>query len=609
MANVYRKKNGEMIGVDIGSTSIKVIKLSQVGQNVRIDGYAIAPLAPGAVSDDSMDSEEVTKKLKQAFKMLGVKPKTVAAFSVPATSIISADEFFSKDLTDFEIEQQILNNISKYTSLPREKAYFDFALTPSFEKEESQKAHIIAARNEIVDSKANLLQEAGVIPKVATLDNYAMEKVLPFILGNKNTSNKPIAIFDIGANLTTFFFIKNGVIAEADTTEFGGHNLIDAVTSKYNCSVEDAEDIVINGTDEHEGYYNDVLKPFMEEVHQTIEKFIRMSDEDDTNAYHEILISGGSANTESLIDYLNDHIDTRVSKLNPFSSIIIGPNLNEQKVKNDAPLLATALGLALYSFIPGLNLMPWRDDLERDRKRNYLTGAACAALLGCGLTFGFWSYYNHDLNNNISANGLVQTRTAQTEAQLEVLKDIGLKREQIITRMELIQGLQSQRPVIVSILNSVVEKMPNQAFLTSFSKDDGTFTFTGKASDATVVAEFMRSLKKTGWFNNIFMSSYIAYTENPHAQKSASLPRAEDKYGSFIITADLLKKQDEKALTQDVVVLRETSTTDPTQSGEFQRGEQNPAEVIPAGAVPVTPIPAQQQNSQAIVSGGEHVQN
>lgn len=613
MANVYRKKNGEMIGVDIGSTSIKVVKLSQVGRNIRIDGYTIVPLNEGALTEDNIDSEEVTQKLKQAFKLLGIKSKTLAAFSLPAHTIVATDENFSKDLTDFEIEQQILNNTPKYTSFQREQAYFDFRLTPSTESNGGQNAHIIAARNDIVDARANLLQEAGVIPKVATVDKYAMDKLLPFVLGGKETSSKPIAIFDIGSNLTTFFYIKNGVIADTDTTEFGGHLLIDAITNKYNCSVEEAEEIVVHGTDEHEGYYEEVLKPYMEEVHITIEKLIRMSDEGDAAGYLEILISGGVANTDSLLNYLDDQIETRVSKLNPFSSIIIGSNLNEQKVKKDAPLLANAFGLALYSFIPGLNLMPWREDLIRDQKRSYLTGAFAAALLGCGLTFGFWSINNQDLNNNIAANSIVESQIAATDARLEELKDIGLKREQMITRMELIQGLQSQRPVMVSILNSVVDKMPSQAFLTGFSKDDETFTFTGKASDATVVADFMRSIKKTGWFNNIFMSSYIAHTENPNAQASSDLSRVEDKYGSFIITADLLKKQDEQALNQDVVILRETSTSAP--SSEFQQGEQNPAEANPVNAVPVNAVPvnavpaiAQQQNNQAFVSGGDHVQ-
>lgn len=601
MANVYRKKKGEMVGVDIGSTSIKVVKLSQVGRNVRIDGYAIVPLIPGSVSDDNLDSSEVIKKLKQAIKLLGLKPKTLAAFSLPMSSIVTADEVFSKDLTDFEIEQQIINNISKYTTFQREQAYFDFSIT---EKDTEQDIHIVAARNDVLDSKANLLQEAGLIPKVATLDNYAMDKVLSFVLANKDTSSKPIAIFDIGASLTTFFFIKNGAISEADTTEFGGHNLIDAIAAKYNCSVEDAEDIAENGTDEDDDYYDKILKPFMEEAHQAIEKLIRMSDEDDTGAYAEIIISGGTANTHSLIEFLNDHIDTRVSKINPFASIIISPNLNEQKVRHDAPVLVTAFGLALHSFLPSLNLMPWREDLVRDQKRTYLTGAALAALLGCGLTFGFWSYYNNDLNNNISANGLVESRTAQVDTKLEELKDIGLKREQMITRMELIQGLQSQRSVVVSILNSVVDQMPNQAFLIGLSKDDETFTFTGKASDAPVVAEFMRSLKKTGWFNNIFMSSYISHTENPNEQKAASILREEDKYGSFIVTADLLKKQDEKALTQDVIVVRETATTDLTQ-----RGEDKPAEALPINTAPTTPATDQQQNGQAIVNGGDHVQN
>jgi len=589
LANVYRKNDGEMIGVDIGSTSIKVVKLAQVGQNVRIDNYAIVPLRIGAISEGSIDTEEVTNKLKQAFKLLGVKPKTQAAFSLPPISnVATKDVNFSKDLTDFEIEQQIFNNTQKYSPFQREQGCFDFSLSPAEDGSGGQTAHILATSNESVDSRASLIQAAGIIPKVATTDHYAMEKAIPFILGNKDTFHKPVAIFDIGSNV-----------------------------SKYNCSTDDAEDIAQNDGDDREDYREEVLIPFMESVFGVIEQKIRMSDEDHSSGYSEIFISGGTANTDSLIDYLNDKLDTRVSKLNPFASIIISPNLNEQKVKKDGPILTTAFGLALYSFIPGLNLMPWRDDLIREKKRSYMMGAILAGVLGCGLTFGFWSFYNNDLNNNIAANAIIEARSAETDARLEQLKDIDLKREQMIKRMDLIQGLQSQRPVVVSILNSVVDQMPNEAFLTSLSKDEGTFTFTGKASDATVVAEFMRSLKKTGWFNNIFMSSYIAYTENPHAtQKPSSVTRAEDKYGSFIVTADLLKKQDEKALNQDVVVLRETSTADPTKSGEFQRGESNPTEAsasnpVPAagGTAPVVMPADAQQNSQALVSGGDHAQN
>lgn len=618
LANVYRKNDGEMIGVDIGSTSIKVVKLAQVGQNVRIDNYAIVPLRIGAISEGSIDTEEVTNKLKQAFKLLGVKPKTQAAFSLPPISnVATKDVNFSKDLTDFEIEQQIFNNTQKYSPFQREQGYFDFSLSPAEDGSGGQTAHILATSNESVDSRASLIQAAGIIPKVATTDHYAMEKAIPFILGNKDTFHKPVAIFDIGSNLTTFFFIKDGVIKESDPAEFGGHALVDAIVAKYNCSTDDAEDIAQNDGDDREDYREEVLIPFMEGVFGVIEQKIRMSDEDHSSGYSEIFISGGTANTDSLIDYLNDKLDTRVSKLNPFASIIINPNLNEQKVKKDGPILTTAFGLALYSFIPGLNLMPWRDDLIREKKRSYMMGAILAGVLGCGLTFGFWSFYNNDLNNNIAANAIIEARSAETDARLEQLKDIDLKREQMIKRMGLIQGLQSQRPVVVSILNSVVDQMPNEAFLTSLSKDEGTFTFTGKASDATVVAEFMRSLKKTGWFNNIFMSSYIAYTENPHAtQKPSSVTRAEDKYGSFIVTADLLKKQDEKALNQDVVVLRETSTADPTKSGEFQRGESNPTEAsasnpVPAagGTAPVVMPADAQQNSQALVSGGDHAQN
>lgn len=638
VSNSTRKTKGNMIGVDIGSTSIKVLKLSKPGQNIRIDGYVIVPLKLGAMSaDGSVDPDEIVAKLKQATKQLGVKAKTPVAFSFLSSQAITAEDEFSSDLTTLEIEQNIANNLNKYTGSfnSRDYVYHDFVLTQATSESGKHKAHIVSLKNEDIDQRIQLLEKAGLVPSVATIDDFATQKVLPYFSGGLK-SDQPIAIFDIGSTQMTFMLIKNGVVVHSENKQFGAANLISAIVGRYGCSENDAEDIIENGGGQYEHYYDEVLPNFIKSVQDEIESSIRFSENDDIADYREIFISGGTANTENLIDSLNESLETKVSKLNPFTSMIINPQISEAQFKRDAPVLLTVLGLALYNVEPGLNLLPWREELKREQKRSYLSGAILAAILGCGATFGAWTYYNYELSSHLSGNDEILAKTQETEQKLEKLKDITDKRDQMITRMELIQGLQSQRPVIVSLVNSVVQQLPTDSYLTNLSKDKGTFTFEGKARDATVVADFMRSLKRTGWFNNIFMSSYIAYVEpTTQNQSKNGLHRVEDQYGSFIVTADLLKKQDESSLKQDVIVLRETATNTPANNKDVQVGEPKPAaEVQPQISQPqqvvqqnLPPMPVtetganeprtmsgnratggQHQNSRSATSGGDYVQ-
>lgn len=625
MTNENRKTKGNIIGVDIGSTSIKVLKLSKLGQNIRIDGYAIAPLTLGAtLGDGSMDPEEIVRKIKQAIQQLGVNSKTPVAFSFLSSQVLSNEASFAKELTALEIEQQISNNLGKYTNSYGNDYHYDFVAIGESPDSTDQKYTIVSIKNDEINQKIQVIEQAGLIPKVAAVDDYAIQKVFPYVSSRFNDEH-PIAVVDIGSSQTTFMLVKNGSIVHSETKRFGAESLISAITSRYNCSADEAENIIENGGEDYENY-EDILANFHKTVCDEIELSARYSEDEFISEYAEVYVSGGAANTEGLIPYLTEHLRTTVSKLNPFSTMLVNPKIDDLQLRKDAPVLLTALGLALYNIESGLNLLPWREELVREQKRTYLTGAVIAILAGCGLTFGAWTYYQQDLSSNNDANLEVMSVTKQADQRLEELKDVTAKREQMIKRMELIQGLQSQRPVVVSLVNSVVQDLPPNAYLKNFSKDKDSFSFEGKASDATVVAEFMRSLKKTGWFTNIFMSSYIAYVE-PTEQKVTGGNTPEDKYGSFIVTADLLQKHDDQAAQQNVIVVRETSVAATANqapvNSNVQAGEPSPS--MPTSTTPnqpqnLPPMPVadpraenggsvgQPQNSRAIINGGNYVQ-
>lgn len=79
--------------------------------------------------------------------------------------------------------------------------------------------------------------------------------------------------------------------------------------------------------------------------------------------------------------------------------------------------------------------------------------------------------------------------------------------------MKLIQGLQSQRPVVVRLVDELVRVTPSAMYLTKFSRTGDKFTIEGKAESPNTVAELLRNLEASPWYRNAFMNSFLANEE------------------------------------------------------------------------------------------------
>jgi len=113
------------------------------------------------------------------------------------------------------------------------------------------------------------------------------------------------------------------------------------------------------------------------------------------------------------------------------------------------------------------------------------------------------------------------------------------QRNAIIERMKLIQGLQGQRPIAVRLIDEMVRVTPSNLYITKFVRTGDKFTLEGKAESPNTVAEFLRSLEASAWYRNAFMNSFLAVEEQKDKAPSSVVPRIEERYGAFVITADL----------------------------------------------------------------------
>ncbi|MCU4481866.1 MULTISPECIES: PilN domain-containing protein [Acinetobacter] len=186
-----------------------------------------------------------------------------------------------------------------------------------------------------------------------------------------------------------------------------------------------------------------------------------------------------------------------------------------------------------------INLLPWRDELREQRKKQFIAFSAAVAVLGVVAVVLAWLFYDHKLNDQEQANQLIVSTNQNLDTQLKSLNGLQERRNAIVERMKLIQGLEGQRPVTVRLIDELVRVTPSNMYLTKFSRTGDKFTIEGKAESPNTVAELLRNLEASPWYRNAFMNSFLAADDKKDQNQSSVVPRVEESYGTFVVTTDL----------------------------------------------------------------------
>lgn len=571
----YRKPKGGLVGIDIGSTSIKKLELSKQGDTYQVEDYAVVPLPKGVVVDKSIEKVDV---VVQHLERL-LKSSSGVAFAIPTLNVVQRIESMDADLPAQEIHRNVLFQLDKFIPFPLSEVCMDYDIRDEkIGSRISRKVSIIAARNDSVKPKLEVLEMAGITANIVTVEDVAVEKVIPFIV---KPSDGLCALFDFGYSTTVLYVIKDNKIIYSRVHDFGGVNLSNIIQSHYSCEADEVEAIRNQKIKEQdENFKNNILDPFVIETTQQFSQAIQLCiSSSDVEQIDKVLISGGGALLEGLPESIEAELGYQTRIGCPFDNMMISTKINKAQFDKEKASLLTVCGLAMCEVGDTINLLPWREELETYKKRSYLIGAAVACLIGLGIALGGWSVVNSGYNSQVSANAKIKTVTEQVDKTLLTLDEVISLRDMMLERMRLIQGLDAQRPVIVNIVNSVVKSLPQEMYLTELTRDGDSFTFQGKTKDVEVVAEFMRNLKSNEWFHNVFMSNFTSLKSNAIPGEEPKNQIDEAGYGTFIVTASLsdyaIKAQGGMQVTLAPAV-PEQSPQPPVDAGQYEQGAPAP---------------------------------
>jgi type IV pilus assembly protein PilM len=348
-----QKKKQPLLGIDISSTSVKLVELGQqAGGRYRVEAYSVEPLPSNAVVEKNIaEVEAVGETLRKAVKKAGTRTKE-CALAVPSSAVITKVITMPAGLNDMDMEGQIRLEADQYIPYSLEEVNLDFeVIGPTPNNPETVDVLLAASRSENVEMRVSAAQYAGLTPKVVDIEAYTIENTFPLIDGEVTGEEKKIfAIVDVGATMTSINVIEDGKLSYTREQPFGGKQLTEEIMRRYGLSYEEA------GLAKKEGglpdnYGPEVLEPFKETMAQQVHRFLQFYfAASQYSAVDQIVLAGGCAAIPGIDELIEERIGTQTTIANPFGRMTHASRVTPQRLSNDAPSLLIACGLALRSF-------------------------------------------------------------------------------------------------------------------------------------------------------------------------------------------------------------------------------------------------------------------
>ncbi|NQZ52699.1 MAG: pilus assembly protein PilM [Piscirickettsiaceae bacterium] len=351
---MFGRKKSPLLGIDISSSVVKVLELHQKNGKYSVESYSVEPLPLNSVVEGRIENpDEVAGAIKRAVKRSSTKAKE-AAVAVSANAAITKIISFPASLSEREMEEQIALEADNYIPYPLEEVRLDFeVLGASAADVDAVDVLLAASRTENVDARTEVLEKAGLIPKLVDVEAYTIENAFTLIAEQmpNNGQGLTVAIVDVGATVTTLHVLVDRKIVFTREQTFGGRMLTEDIERHYGMSYQEA------GRAKKENnlpddYAPKVLDPFKRSMVTTVTRALQFffSASTQYQSIDHIILSGGCASIQGVDAMIEEETGTSTSIANPFSDMTLGSRIKIQALSNDAPSMMIACGLAMRSF-------------------------------------------------------------------------------------------------------------------------------------------------------------------------------------------------------------------------------------------------------------------
>jgi type IV pilus assembly protein PilM len=224
-------KSKEIVGIDIGTHSIKVVELKESGKSVHLQSFGLIAVPPQAIVDGAiMDSAAIVESLQRLLREHKIKRKQVA-MGLSGLSVI-VKKISLPQMSESELEESIHWEAEQYIPFDIDDVNLDFQIIEGGATAEEGKMEVllVAAKKDKIDDYTGLVIQAGLQPVIVDLDSFALQNA--YEINYEVTPGQNVALVNMGAGFTNISVLRSGMTAFTRDISIGGNNYTDALVKE-----------------------------------------------------------------------------------------------------------------------------------------------------------------------------------------------------------------------------------------------------------------------------------------------------------------------------------------------------------------------------------------
>lgn len=359
--NLFKGKANSIVGIDIGSSSIKVVQLKKKGGRAILETYGELALGPYAGVEigraTSLPMEKMAEALSDLLKEANVSTKSSGISIASSSSLLSFIKM--PEMDQKQLAQAIPIEARKYIPVPISEVTLDWWVVPKqesaisdFEKGEMangvQKEKfidvlLVVIHNDVITNLNQISQKIGIESSFFEIEIFSsMRSVI-------DQSLETVMVFDMGAGSTKLYVIERGILRASHTVNRGSQEITLGLSRALGMSIGDAEHLKrtvgISKEPEHANT-NEIIALNLDYIFTETNRVIGSFERKYNKSISKVVLTGGGSLLKGFLDLAKQKFETEVVLGDPFSKVE-APAFLEPVLKNAGPEFAVAIGVAM----------------------------------------------------------------------------------------------------------------------------------------------------------------------------------------------------------------------------------------------------------------------
>lgn len=338
--------NGTRLGIDIGSSAVKVIEAHERSGALIVSKVGYASLPPTAVQNNMVvEADRVSEALTRALAQAGVSTTSVVTV-VPAPAVIIKKIVLPIQNAQ-NLESAVMVEASHLIPESLDNVNLDFQVLDWVDDGSKAEVLLVGAKKDIINSYVEAIVGAGLETVIVDVDHFALENM--FEINYSAAAGKAVGLINVGARYTSINIMEDGRSTFTGDVPAGGAEFNDVLVRQLGVTFEEAEllknggQVGPHGPAEVQPLVASVVEFLIEEIQRNLSFFWTAATEEPLGGLY---LSGGAAVVPGLAAQLSQRLEVPVEVVDPFRQIAVDSRADQQLIQQHGPAFAVCVGLA-----------------------------------------------------------------------------------------------------------------------------------------------------------------------------------------------------------------------------------------------------------------------